>query len=51
MGEWKKLPRPALCFNHLVEMGEVKVMFRATSNYHKVEEMKREGAASNHPLL
>ena len=51
MGKWKGLPRTALCFIHLVEMGEVKGLPRATSNYHKIEEMGGGGAASNHPLM
>ena len=51
MAQWKGLPPPALYFNHLVEMEEVKGLPRATFNYHKNIKIGRKGAASNHPLL
>jgi hypothetical protein len=35
MGEWKGLLRPAVYFNHLVELEEVKGLPRATFNNQK----------------
>ena len=51
MRGWKCLPQPALCFNDLVEMEEVKGLPRTTFNYNKIEEMGGKGAALNRPLM